>query len=222
MCLYSVLHLPRLRPGQTSPAWVTPVCSLSTSHRHAILANGPVCRCTDTRIRSLEPRNSLSGQDVILPAIQVHQGSGPSKGLRSLEPAVATMHYAPREASYNVRAQPPTHLWFPFRVACKSLLMTGRPCLAEWATDQIPRRATCSTLSTNQACVPPSYELACVSNRRVLVRGTCDSSGASPIYVRLRAPRLLRPSFESPGAMGPSKLTCVSTTERFNPCCHLR
>src|SRR6266702_4228615 len=117
---------------------------------------------------------------MILPAIQVHQGSEPSEGVRSLEPAVATTHYAPREASCDVGAQLPTYLRFPFRVACKSLLMTGRPCLAEWATDQIPRRATCSTLSTNQACVPPFHELACVSNSRVLIRLACDSSKASP------------------------------------------
>jgi hypothetical protein len=93
-------------------------------------ANGPVYSYTDTRIRSLEPRSSLPGQDVILSANQIHQGSEPSEGVRSLEPAVATVHYAPRPI-YVIHAAPPAHInrW-PFRVACKSLLMTGRPCLA--------------------------------------------------------------------------------------------
>ena len=36
------------------------------------LASSPVYWYTDTRIRSLEPRSSLSGQDMILPAYQVH------------------------------------------------------------------------------------------------------------------------------------------------------
>jgi len=52
---------------------------------------------------------------------------------------------------------------------------------------------------TNQACVPPSYKLACVSNCRVLVRLACVSLEPPPyMCVRLRAPRLLRPSCESP------------------------
>ena len=36
------------------------------------LASSPIYWYTDTRIRSLKPRSSLSGQDVILPAYQVH------------------------------------------------------------------------------------------------------------------------------------------------------
>lgn len=47
-----------------------------------------------SRIHSLGPRSRLSDQDVILPAIQVQQESEPSEGVRSLELAVATTHYA--------------------------------------------------------------------------------------------------------------------------------
>ena len=61
-----------LRVDQTPHAWVTPVCSLSVPHRRTALASSPVYWYTDTRIRSLKPRSSLSGQDVILPAYQVH------------------------------------------------------------------------------------------------------------------------------------------------------
>jgi hypothetical protein len=61
-----------LRVDQTPHAWVTPVCSLSVPHRRTTLASSPVYWYTDTRIRSLEPRSSLSGQDVILPTYQVH------------------------------------------------------------------------------------------------------------------------------------------------------
>ena len=75
---------------------------------------------------------------MILPAYQVHQGSE----LRSLEPAVATTHFAPQEASSNLGAQHPTYHQFLFRDACKSLLMTGRPYLAERVTKQILCQAT--------------------------------------------------------------------------------
>ena len=66
------ITLSTVKAGQTSLAWVTPVCSLSVPHRRTALASSPVYWHTDTRIRSLEPRSSLSGQDVILPAYQVH------------------------------------------------------------------------------------------------------------------------------------------------------
>jgi hypothetical protein len=88
---------------------------------------------------------------------------------RSLELAVVTPHHASREASGDVGEQPQTYLWLPLRAAHKSLLITGRPYLVKWATDQIPRRATRSSLSTIQACLPLSCEQTCVSNRRVLV-----------------------------------------------------
>ena len=107
---YRDVPLLRSRPGQTPPAWVTPVCSLSIYQQRSILrANGPVSLYTDTRIRSLEPRSSLSGQDMILSANQIHQGSEPSEGVRSLEPAVATTHYAPQEASKDIGARHPIY-----------------------------------------------------------------------------------------------------------------
>jgi len=62
------ITLSTVKAGQTSPAWVTPVYSLSVPYRRTALASSPVCWYTDTRIRFLEPRNSLSSQDVILPA----------------------------------------------------------------------------------------------------------------------------------------------------------
>ncbi|KAH7012417.1 hypothetical protein B0J12DRAFT_689938 [Macrophomina phaseolina] len=62
-----------------------PICSFSFALALYLEANSPVTTYTDTRIRSLEPRSSLSGQD-------------PSEGVRSSEPAVAAKHYAPRAA----------------------------------------------------------------------------------------------------------------------------
>ena len=110
------------------------------------------------------------------------------------------MYFAPREANSNIGAQHPIHHQFPFRDACKSLLMTGRPCLAGGGhRDGSRARQPAPPSPTNQACVPPSYKLACVSNCQVLVRLACISL-QPPLYIciRLRAPRLLRPSCESP------------------------
>ena len=140
---------------------------------------------------------------------------------------MATTYYAPRETSSNIGAQPPIHYQLPFRVACKGLPMTGRPCLAGGGhrLGPVPGNLLPPLLLTKLVS-PLFISCACVSNRQVLVQLACVSPTASPkvacttpiktllwaaLCIRLRAPRLLRPSYESPfDAMGPLKLACVS------------
>src|SRR5271156_90106 len=116
---------------------------------------------------------------------------------------MATTHFAPQEASSSIGAQHPIHHRFPFRDACKSLLITGRPCLAGGGcrAGPVPGNLLPPLLLTKLVS-PLFISCACVSNHRVLVRLACVSPTTSPIYVciRLRAPRLLRPSYESPYA----------------------
>jgi len=60
--------------------------------------------------------------------------------------------------------------------------MTGRPCLAGGGRRDARSRARqpAPPSPTNQACAPPFYKLACVSNCRDLVRLACVSPAASP------------------------------------------
>ena len=44
---------------------------------------------------------------------------------------MVTTYYALREVSSNIGAQYSIYCQFLFRVTCKSLFMTGRPCLIE-------------------------------------------------------------------------------------------
>lgn len=85
--------------------------------------NSPVSTHTDTRIRSLEPRDSLSGQDVTLPAragpmvsqSQSRDGyHGASSGYHALRPA--------RDSGVEQGGQVPELTGSSFRVACTSLL----------------------------------------------------------------------------------------------------
>ena len=46
-----------------------------------------------------------------------------------------TDRYITQGASSSIGAKHPIYYQSLFRVACKSLLMTGRPCLAEWVIE---------------------------------------------------------------------------------------
>ena len=107
---------------------------------------------TDTRIRSLKPHSSLSGQDVILPVNQVHRGSAPSEGVRSSEPAVAATHYAPRVPRDTCFA-------LPARVSPRQAdrVLQGRSCklLAAQPMDLSPTNLACIHLFLGLACDTP-------------------------------------------------------------------
>jgi hypothetical protein len=84
---------------------------------------------------------------------------------------VATTHFAPQEASSNIGAQHPIYHQFLFRDACKSLLMTGRPCLAGGGrrAGPVPGNLLPPLLLTKLVS-PLFISCACVSNCQVLVR----------------------------------------------------
>jgi len=104
--------------------------------------------------------------------------------------------------------------------------MTGRPCLAGGGhrPGPVPGNLLPPLLLTKLVS-PLFISCACVSNHRVLVRLACVSPAASPICicmcVRLRAPRLLRPSRESPlMPWGREAGLCFRCLE-LCPCFHL-
>ena len=111
--------------------------------------------------------------------------------MRPLEPAVVITHYTPQVIECCARLPLLTLIEPCFALHTKAsprwadrVLQEGTP-----SPRQIPRRTTCLPPSTNQACVPLSTKVACVSvpfHLSVYILGTRP---------RLRAPRLLRPSW---------------------------
>src|SRR5437016_987070 len=110
------------------------------------------------------------------------------------------MHFAPQEASSSIGAQHPIHHRLLFRDACKSLLMTGRLCLAGGGHrpgpvpgDLLPPLLLTKLMSPPFISWPVSLTIETLSDWPIFPL-------QPPLYVciRLRAPRLLRPSYKSP------------------------
>ena len=143
--------------------------------------------------------------------------------MRSLKPAVVTTYYAPQETSNNIGAQYPIHYQLPFRVACKGLFITSQLCLIRGGYrlgpvpgDLLPPLLLTKLVSPTFISWPVSLTVETSSDWPVfplqpplyicirlraprLLRPSCESPYTC---VRLRAPRLLRPSCESPATVG--------------------